>query len=340
MWLCSITFPAEVHNVRMNRYGFQNGSRGGGWRGRSRRPQSSTRLLRCWRKLARRRITAIGAGSALLGIAVVLVAYDLASFAASSELRMTFDCWHALLGSASELHSSSDTGAANAMHRRIVLLDCRGRVIGVLGASESVRLADESEWLSKAVIAKEDKRFFKHLGLDAIGLVRALLTLGRRGSGSTLTQQLVKNEVLYSTSRSVSRKLAELILSCGLERRLSKEQLLSLYLSRSYFGHGLYGATAASWSIFNKHPSSLDIEESALLAATLPTPELKSPFCNPNGALNARNDVLANMARCGYISNDQMHEARAASLPKSIGAQTKSYAQNLLKKHTPELLQI
>lgn len=242
---------------------------------------------------------------------------DVASFQASTDLHMAIDRWHSLIALA--VNSQSNGLDSSTAHKRVELLDCNGLTVGVLAATAHVDLENVSEWLWKCIVAKEDKRFFHHAGVDAVGILRAILSFGTAGGGSTVTQQLVKNEVLASNHQSISRKLMEIVLAFGLEMRLNKKQVLSLYLSRAYFGHGLYGAAAASYSFFNKHPMSLNLGEAALLVAMLPAPELYSPFCHPKAALDARNSVIYTLRRAGYISTEESAEAQAAPLPYSLG---------------------
>ena len=106
--------------------------------------------------------------------------------------------------------------------------------------------------------------------------------MGRLGGGSTITQQLIKNMVL-SNDRTVTRKLAEILLSLELEKRLSKERTLEAYVNNVSWGHGAFGIAAASAAYFGKTPAQLDIGEASLLAALLRCPEGLSPYANPVG---------------------------------------------------------
>ena len=197
-----------------------------------------------------------------------------------------------------------------------VIYDVCGRVVATL-SSQSVRLRDVAAPAWQAIVATEDHRFFQHRGVDVNGLGRAVVSLGRLGGGSTITQQLIKNMVL-SNDRTVTRKLAEILLSLELEKRLSKERTLEAYVNNVYWGHGAFGIAAASAAYFGKTPAQLDIGEASLLAALLPCPEALSPYANPVGALRARKQALARMARHGYLSDDEAKEWGDAPLPRTL----------------------
>ena len=139
----------------------------------------------------------------------------------------------------------------------------------------------------QAIVASEDKRFFDHNGIDFFGIARAVLSLGGRGGGSTITQQLAKN-VALNPSRTVTRKVVELFLALGIERKMRKRSILEAYLNTVYWGHGVWGVAGASAVYFRKKPRDLNLEEASLLAGILPAPEHLSPYRNPKGCLRAR----------------------------------------------------
>lgn len=197
-----------------------------------------------------------------------------------------------------------------------VIYDVRGRVVATL-SSEAVKLKDVAPAVWQAIVATEDHRFFTHSGVDARGLARAVGSLGKRGGGSTITQQLVKNLVL-SSDRTVSRKIAEILLSLKVEQNLTKDELLEAYLNHVYWGHGVYGVAGAAASYFGKTPNELDVGEAALLAALLPAPEALSPYANPAGARRVRNTALQCMAKHGYLDDAQARRFAASPLPASL----------------------
>ena len=169
--------------------------------------------------------------------------------------------------------------------------------------------------LIDAVIATEDRRFFKHWGLDPSGMMRAAFTNLSQGrvaqGGSTLTQQLAKNLFLGS-ERTWARKLEELVLALWLEMRLGKRNILELYLNRVYFGAGAYGIETASRRFFAKSARDVTVVEAALLAGLLKAPSRYSPASNPPMARERANSVLAKMVEAGFLSAEEGEKAARA----------------------------
>jgi penicillin-binding protein 1A len=163
-----------------------------------------------------------------------------------------------------------------------------------------------------AVVATEDRRFYDHYGLDPIGLVRAFFTNLRAGrfaqGGSTLTQQLAKN-LFLTPERTLSRKIEELGLALWLELRLSKNDILELYLNRVYFGGGAYGIEAASQRYFDKSAREMTIAEAALIAGLLKAPSKYSPAASPGAARARSRVVLAKMLEAGVITPEDERKA-------------------------------
>ncbi len=182
---------------------------------------------------------------------------------------------------------------------------------------EPATLGEVPKHLINATIAKEDRRFWSHHGVDWRGILRAAwinLTEGEiQQGGSTLTQQLARNAFL-TRRRTMSRKIQEIILAQELERRLSKERILELYLNQVYYGNGAYGVKAAARVYFNKSLDQLTLAECALLAALPQRPSSYEPFGNPDEAIRQRNLVLDLMAREGYITPVQRDTAKAEPL--------------------------
>ncbi|MDM7461646.1 MAG: PBP1A family penicillin-binding protein [bacterium] len=182
---------------------------------------------------------------------------------------------------------------------------------------EPATLKEIPKHLINATIAKEDRRFWQHSGVDWRGTARALwvnLTEGDiRQGGSTLTQQLARN-VFLTQQRTVSRKMQEIILAQEMERRLTKERILELYLNQVYYGNGAYGVKAAARVYFNKPLERLTLAECALLAALPQRPSGHDPFSNPDEAIFQRNLTLNLMAQEGYITPDQRDAAKAEPL--------------------------
>jgi penicillin-binding protein 1A len=182
---------------------------------------------------------------------------------------------------------------------------------------EPAPLSEIPQHLINATIAKEDRRFWSHHGIDWRAIVRAawvnLLEGEIQQGGSTLTQQLARNAFL-TQRRTFSRKLQEVILAQELERRLTKERILELYLNQVYYGNGAYGVKAAARVYFNKSLEQLTLAECALLAALPQRPSSHEPFGNPDEAIRQRNLVLDLMAREGYITPAQREAAKAELL--------------------------
>ncbi|MBO0765300.1 MAG: PBP1A family penicillin-binding protein [Hyphomicrobiaceae bacterium] len=183
-----------------------------------------------------------------------------------------------------------------------------GSVLAERGAAPYVPIDLLPRHLIDAVLAIEDRRFFSHWGIDVSGLSRAMVTNLRAGrvvqGGSTITQQLAKNIILNS-ERTLARKLEELILALWLETRLSKPDILELYLNRVYFGAGVYGVEAASRRFFEKSARELTLGEAAVLAGLLKAPSRYSPAWNPNLARERGQMVLAKMVEAGFVPADE-----------------------------------
>ena len=180
-----------------------------------------------------------------------------------------------------------------------------------------VPLARIAPSLQQAILATEDRRFYWHPGIDPIGLTRAIavnLRPGpRREGGSTLTQQLART-LFLSNRRTVGRKAQEAVIAILLELRLSKAQILELYLNRVYLSAGLYGVEALSRAAFGKPAQDVSLAEAALIAGLVQAPSALSPWSNLDGARRRSHVVLARMERAGFISAAQARAARGARL--------------------------
>jgi len=186
-----------------------------------------------------------------------------------------------------------------------------GGIIGdfFLERREVVSLDRIPNHLIQAFIAGEDARFFHHRGLDYAAILRALLKNIFSGEvvqgGSTITQQVVKS-LLLSPEKSLSRKIREAILSFKIEKYLSKDEILFLYLNQIYLGHGAYGVAAAAESYFGKPVEELNLPESALLAGLPQAPTKNSPFTHPEEAKGRQVYVLHQMGEAGFISDGEL----------------------------------
>ena len=209
-----------------------------------------------------------------------------------------------------------------------------GTRIGTLGASLDrvpVSYTQISPTMRAAIVAVEDRRFYEHGGVDYHAIVRALVSDVGSGSanqgGSTLTQQLVRN--LYLTDqRSLGRKLTEACLAVKLDRKWSKDKILTAYLNHIYFGHRAYGIEAASRAFFGVKADNLTLPQAALLAGMPQSPSYYDPFDNPDAALRRRAEVLRAMRSDGAIGESAYQTALAAPLglhPHENAANGRSY---------------
>ena len=166
--------------------------------------------------------------------------------------------------------------------------------------------------LTNAVIAIEDHRFYKHFGFDAFGFTRAAFTnvfRKRYAQGaSTVTQQVAKN-IFLTPNKTVRRKVQELLLALWLEKKMSKEQIMALYLNRVYFGSGNYGADAAANWYFNKSVYDLNLHEAAILAGMLKAPNRYNPILQRKKALERAAVVLKNMQKYKLITDKEYKQA-------------------------------
>jgi len=224
---------------------------------------------------------------------------------------------------------------------RVTVLAVDGSALATYGPAPGRALAPDQipEVMIQAVVATEDHRFFHHHGIDLLGILRAAWTNLRTGrlvqGGSTITQQLAKN-LFLTPERSLARKIRELLLAFYLEKKLTKREILALYLNRAYFGAGAYGIDAASRSFFGHSGRQLDLREAALLAGLLKAPSRLQPLANLEGAWErARRVVLPAMQRAGYLSRQQMEKAIAAGPPRlrrGLGANVRYATDRALRE--------
>jgi penicillin-binding protein 1A len=197
----------------------------------------------------------------------------------------------------------------------VTFLDRYGTEIGKRGIrhDDSLRLDDLPNHLIKAVLATEDRRFYEHFGVDIIGTLRAV-TVNARASGvvqggSSITQQLAKN-LFLSNERSLDRKIREAFLALWLEQRLTKSEILKLYLDRAYMGGGTFGVQAAAEYYFGKSARDVTVAESAMLAGLFKAPSRYAPHINLPAARARANDVLSNMIEARYATPGEVDTAR------------------------------
>lgn len=201
------------------------------------------------------------------------------------------------------------------------IYDCKGRLITTVHAEQNrlpVKLADTPKDLQNAFIAAEDIRFYKHHGIDPIGIARAVVSNIRHRDatgqgGSTITQQLARNAFL-TQEQTLKRKLLEAVLAVEIENKYTKAEILEMYMNQIYFGQGAYGVQTASRVYFGKDVKDLNLAQCAMLAGLPNSPNYYSPFHNLQAAKYRQGVVLDQMAKYGYISQEQADEAKAQDL--------------------------
>lgn len=197
----------------------------------------------------------------------------------------------------------------------VTFLDRYGNEIGKRGIlhSDAVPLDEIPEHMIKATLATEDRRFFTHIGIDFLGTFRALVENVRAKDvvqgGSSITQQLAKN-LFLTPEKSLERKINEAFLAIWLEARLSKREILKLYLDRAYMGGGAFGVEAAAKFYFGKSVRDVNLAEAAMLAGLFKAPTRFAPHIDLAASRARANTILTNMVEAGYLTEGQVHGAR------------------------------
>ena len=212
-----------------------------------------------------------------------------------------------------------------------VMYDDQGQVLYTYGSEENgtrenITYEDLPQVLVDAVVAAEDSRFFEHNGFDLPRIVKAALSNlkagGITGGGSTITQQLIKKTYFPDAQKTYSRKLSEIILAIQADKALSKEEILTLYLNKIYFGRSTssIGIAAATKYYFNKDVSELPLPEAAMLAGSLNSPYNYDPYYCLDKATARRNTILKLMVTHGYITQQEYEEAKATKIENTLCA--------------------
>jgi penicillin-binding protein 1A len=197
----------------------------------------------------------------------------------------------------------------------VTFLDRYGNPIGSRGIkhNDSIPLEEFPDHLIKATLATEDRRFYDHFGIDIAGTFRALITNAQAGGvrqgGSSITQQLAKN-LFLSNERTIERKVNEAFLAIWLEARLTKNEILKLYLDRAYMGGGTFGVDGAAHFYFNKSARDVNLAEAAMLAGLFKAPTKFAPHINLPAARARANVVLDNLVDAGFMTEGQVFGAR------------------------------
>ncbi|MEX0628851.1 MAG: transglycosylase domain-containing protein, partial [Cucumibacter sp.] len=215
----------------------------------------------------------------------------------------------------------------------VIFLDRYGNEIGRRGirTDDSVELDKLPDYLINAALATEDRRFYEHFGVDAVGTLRALMSNVQAGSvvegGSSITQQLAKNLFLTS-ERTIERKIKEAFLALWLESHYTKDEILKLYFDRAYMGGGNFGVAAASEYYFGKNVEDVTLAEAAMLAGLFKAPTRFAPHIDLPAARARANDVLTNMVESGLMTEGQVTGARrkpATPIDRSFETDSPNY---------------
>ncbi|MBB3571331.1 transglycosylase domain-containing protein [Rhizobium sp. BK491] len=208
---------------------------------------------------------------------------------------------------------------------------------------EAVSLSEMSPYIPEAIVAIEDRRFYSHFGFDPIGLGRAVVTNIVTGhavqGGSTLTQQLAKN-LFLSPDRTLERKVQEVLLALWLEHKYTKDQILTMYLNRVYFGSNAYGVEAASRRYFNKSAKDVNLGEAAMLAGLVKAPSRLSPARDPAAAEARAQLVLQAMQDQGFITEADTKTAMSQppTRSKSYWSGAENYVADMVMDQLPKLI--
>ena len=202
------------------------------------------------------------------------------------------------------------------LHVPLSVYTSDGKLIAEFGEKrrEQLHIEQTPQVLIDAVIASEDDRFFEHPGVDYQGLIRAginLIKTGKKGQGgSTITMQVARN-IYLSPEKTYLRKINEILLALKIERQLSKESILELYMNIPYLGNRAYGAASAAKVYYGKEVSDLTLAEAAMIAGLPKAPSLYNPIVNPERALVRRNYVLRRMRELNKITPAEFEQAKA-----------------------------
>jgi penicillin-binding protein 1A len=225
-----------------------------------------------------------------------------------------------IIGVYSHLAKDYDLTKLGQMPERTIVMDYKGEILGRMHGENRiiVPLSEVSPWFVKALLAREDSRFYSHSGVDLKGVVRAAVRnikdMRIVQGASTLTMQLARNSFPDLDDRSIHRKLVEMMLARRIEKAASKEQIIEHYVNRIFYGPGIYGVQRASQVYFGKHASQLNLSEAAMIAGIIRSPVRFSPFRNYEGALKERDTVLQRMLETKVITPEEELAARYADI--------------------------
>ncbi|MHB1110981.1 MAG: transglycosylase domain-containing protein [Devosia sp.] len=228
----------------------------------------------------------------------------------------------------------------------VIFLDRYGNEIGRRGirSDDSIALDKLPDFLLKATLATEDRRFYEHFGIDVVGTLRALMSNAQGEQsvqgGSSITQQLAKN-LFLSPERTLERKIKEAFLALWLEANYSKDEILKLYFDRAYMGGGNFGVAAASEFYFGKKVTDITLAEAAMLAGLFKAPTKYAPHIDIAAARGRANLVLSNLVDSGFLTEGQVTAARrspAVPVDRSFEINSPNYFLDWAFEETKKLV--
>jgi len=234
-----------------------------------------------------------------------------------------------------------DLDKLGTMPERSVVYDRHGEILGRLHGTNRavVGLDDVSPWFLKALLAREDARFYTHHGVDFIGVARSTVRNVKSQrvvqGASTLTMQLARNSYDLSTEKSLHRKLVEVMLARRIEKHFTKDEILAHYINRIYFGSGIHGIERASERYFGKPARAMTLDEAAMIAGIIRAPNRFSPFRHHEAALRERDSVLDRMVETGDLDAAGAEAAKADRtrvLPQRKLVRQDSYALDAVRR--------
>ena len=245
--------------------------------------------------------------------------------------------------------STFDLKKVREMAERSTVFDMDGKVYSRLQGENrvTVKIGEVSPYFVKALLSREDARFYRHRGVDPLGIARAVLRNLTHGSAkegaSTLTQQLARNSFPegLGSRKSIHRKLLEAFVSARIEQDYTKEEILEAYVNRIYFGASVYGIETASLTYFGKRAADLSLGEAAMIAGIIRAPSHFSPFRNLKGAQRERDAVLDRMAKLEKITPEEAAKAKASPVvvaKRKLFSAQENYAMDLVRRELDDLL--
>lgn len=268
---------------------------------------------------------------------VVRLGFRIAAFVALI-IGVATTYYYVSLPNVDELFDARAKGSVTMVDRRGEVFAWRGDQFG-----GEVRPGNVSPFLTKAIMAAEDRRFYSHFGIDPRGLARAMVANARAGrfvqGGSTLTQQVAKN-VFLTSERTIERKLKEVPVALALELKYTKDEILAIYLNRVYLGAGATGFEAAAQRYFAKSAREVSLPEAAMLAGLLKAPSRFSPTSNMGRAQGRASVIINAMRETGVITELEAEKAlkQPATLSREASRRTGAHFADWVMENGPGFL--